>query len=1091
MKRVAAGLVTLALGVLGIPPVALAASSAPRSSSPADESVIVVLKNQVSAIPDTPALAGERTQAVNAAQAQVLAELHAAHATGISPLHLIDAIVATVPPAAARALAADPRVAEVAPNAVFKGPTPVTAKPATRAAAPAAGVCPANGKVQLNPEGVEAVKAVSGNPHGDTARALGFTGAGVTVGDIAVGINPSELELVRPDGQHVIDHYVDFTGEGTSVQGPEDLESYLDDSAIAAQGRRVYDLHDYNSALPKGCDIRLQGVSPGVTLDAYKVYGNDVQTTTSAFLEAIDYAVGTDHVNVLNEEGGSFPMPDTSQDLIKTANDAAMAAGVTITSPSYDAGLESTIWSPSSQPGVISVGASTTFRTYAQDDIGDYSQMHARGWVSDNVSSLSSGGSTEGARTVDVLAPGDLDWIACDASAEACGDVDLTVSGGTSEAGPIVAGVAALVIQAYRSTHKGATPSATLVRDIISSTATDLEIPGAQQGSGLVNAYRAVKAAMDYKQPKVKAADGGPAPVASTQQLSAVGATGSHHALGFTLTNDGTKRASIRLGARTLGPTTVVVRKVVHFTNKTNDVGFHFTLPHGVARLSATIAYPGTFESNPLGISLVNPAGKFTAYSLPQGTGNHGETDVHNASAGRWDANVNLTPDDGTYRGPVYVEITTAPMVSFGSVTPTHISLAPGASTPVIVHATLPARAGDESASVTFDTSGDGSSSLPITLRSLVPFVHGVGHFATTLEGGNGRGEVPAQTFFYQFNVPKGEPALDVQTMLGDLGTDPFYTYLVAPDGEAVAQASNQVVVGGDPYDPVTASESGARLHTISPPSGRWTVIVTFTNPVNGNRLETPLDGTVSFAPVTATTSGLPDSRHTVIAQGTPRTVKVTIRNRSAVIESYFLDARLHRQVAMKLTSITPSQKVPLPLTFDTFTPQWIVPTDTTAVVGDAVSTVPTTFDFAPYNGEPDIGATVKGDDASAAWSAPEITQGDWYIEPQEVGPFGSSGAPAATTNVSVTATTRAFDPSVTTSTGDLWDQSNATFAPVIVAPGQTITLYATITPTARAGSVVRGTLYVDDSSDLSNEGVSPSGDQLLAIPYVYKVGSD
>jgi hypothetical protein len=79
--------------------------------------------------------------------------------------------------------------------------------------------------VHLDPEGVELVHAVSGNPAEPTARSLGFTGAGVRVGDIAVGIDPDETEMIRPDGQHVIAGYKDFTGEGTAVQGGEDLES--------------------------------------------------------------------------------------------------------------------------------------------------------------------------------------------------------------------------------------------------------------------------------------------------------------------------------------------------------------------------------------------------------------------------------------------------------------------------------------------------------------------------------------------------------------------------------------------------------------------------------------------------------------------------------------------------------------------------------------------------------------------------------------------------------------------------------------------------------------------------------------------------
>jgi hypothetical protein len=581
----------------------------------------------------------------------------------------------------------------------------------------------------------------------------------------------------------------------------------------------VYDLHDYTLDMPKGCDIRLQGVAPGVTLDAYKVYGQNVYTTTSAFLEAIDYAVTVNHVNVLNEEGGSFPMPDTSRDLIKAANDAAMAAGTVITSPSYDAGLENTIWSPSSQAGVISVGASTVFRSYAQADVGDYTQMKAKGWVSDNISSLSSGGSTEEGRSIDVVAPGDLDWIMCQAGSAACGPAELTLEGGTSESGPIVAAVSALVIEAYRSTHHGSTPSVALVRDIISSTADDLDSPGSQQGAGLVDAYRAVRAAMAAPGPKAQKPVHGAGLVADTQQLDALGQVGSPENLSFRLTNEGAKRTVVRLGARTLGPATVLVERTVHFSNKAAQRTFTFKLPRRVARLAADLAYPGGSGGSALGLSLVDPNGKFAAYSLPQGAGNHGHVDIHNAGPGTWKADIT----GGGYTGPVFVEITTAPMVKLGSVSPTTATIAAGASERVTLHASLPSQAGDLSASVTWSATGLGKSSLPVTLRSLVPIVNGVGHFATTLEGGNGRGFVPAQTFFYNFNVGRGHPALDVQTRLAGNHDDPYYAYLVAPDGQAVAQASNQLLVGLADGRSILKGGPGMRLHTLSPPAGRWT----------------------------------------------------------------------------------------------------------------------------------------------------------------------------------------------------------------------------------------------------------------------------
>jgi len=1095
-RRSVSGLAALSLGLLGVAPVAVSAApagAAVAAAAPgagASDPVIVVLKHQYT-FPDTAAGTRDRDAAGNAAQAPVLASLRRSHATQVTQLHLIDAVVATVSKAEAADLAASPSVAEVVPNARFKGPAPAGAprvKSTAASAALAAGVCPAKGKVQLNPEGAELVHAVSGNPATPTARKLGFTGQGVTVGDIAVGIDPTEPELIRANGQHVIAHYVDFTGEGTKVQGGEDLESYLDDSVMAAQGRLVYDLHDYTPSMPKGCDIRLQGVAPGITLDAYKVYANNDFTTTSAFLESIDYAVNTDHVNVLNEEGGSFPMPDTSQDLIKTANAAALAAGVTITSPSYDAGPESTIWSPSSQPGVISVGASTAFRTYAQADIGEYNALKAKGWVSDNISSLSSGGSTEGGRSIDVLAPGDLDWIACAANTVACGPENLTIEGGTSEAGPIVAAVAALVIQAYRSTHGGATPAVSLVRNIISSSADDLTMPAYEQGSGLVDAYRAVKEAMSAKGGRTKSPASGQF-VASTEQLSAIGSPGTPAKLSFQLKNQGGKPATVDLAGRTLGTGTSVYHQTIQRASGSTDQVFHFSLPKADAGdvLTADLAYPGGPVSNPVAISLVNPQGKLTAYSLPQGTGNHGQVEVRQAAAGTWTGDIS----GGPYSGPVHVAVTVAPMKAWGSVSPSHVTLAAGASAKVTLTSHFPSAPGDESAAVTLRSAGWGDSSLPVTLRSLVPITDGTGHFHATLIGGNGRGYVPAQTFFWNFDVPKGEPALDVQTKLAGKNNDPYFEYLVDPQGDAVAQATNELVV----KNLATVAEPGARLHTLAPAAGRWTIIMTFNNPVNGNNLRTPLSGTISFAPVKATVTGLPHSVNTTLAQGQQRVVEVKVHNGGDSAESYFLDGRLDTTTSLALTSITPSANLTLPMPITDEVPQWIVPTQTTSLTAAATSSAPTTFDFQPYNGEPDVGATVKGNDAAGSVTATgggTLTQGDWDVLPQQVGPFGGSGAKQSTTSLTLTATTRAFDPAFAASTGDLWAQGAAAqsaFDPVVLQPGETATLYATITPTASPGSVVRGVLYLDDSCALSNNGPFPSGDQLLAVPYTYTVG--
>jgi hypothetical protein len=175
------------------------------------------------------------------------------------------------------------------------------------------------------------------------------------------------------------------------------------------------------------------------------------------------------------------------------------------------------------------------------------------------------------------------------------------------------------------------------------------------------------------------------------------------------------------------------------------------------------------------------------------------------------------------------------------------------------------------------------------------------------------------------------------------------------------------------------------------------------------------------------------------------------------------------------------------------------VPTEAAGITITQDSTVPAMFDYEPFPGDPDLWSisTTPGQlcsDTSYGINDPSggvLTAGLWYAQPSECGPYATA-APSGTATVTETVTAKAFDPAVTSSTGDLWTMATTgTFnvSPVTIAPGASATIDVTITPSAAAGTVVRGTLYVDDVLAAIPPYSQLSGDEVDAIPYQYTVG--
>jgi len=1100
----------------------------------ATAAVIVFLKNQSAAEQGTTARSGERSALIQAAQAPYLDRLQQFGATDVRSYRLVNAIAARVPAEAAGRLSGSPGVAAVIPDSPIIGPAPISTAPdATTSYVAASGTTTSTVKTppgacsastpQLAPEGLGLTHTVSAVAGQQTARSLGYTGAGVKVAFLADGVDPSNANLMR-GGRSVITDYKDFSGDGTSAP-TQGAEAFLDANAIAGRGQ-VYNVAGFSAQTPgTACDVKIEGVAPGASLVALKVFSKDNISSTSGFLQAIDYAVSTEHVNVLNESFGSNPFPDvTSLDAVKEFNDMAVAAGVTVVVASGDAGPYNTIGSPASDPKVISVGASTDFRFYAQTDYAGADMFAAKGWENDNISSLSSGGFTQDGRTLDMVAPGDLSFASCTADVAEYADCvnflgkasPVEESGGTSESAPEVAGAAALVIQAYRKAHHGSSPTPAVVKQDLLSTATDLGAPATEQGAGLLNSLKAVELAS--RRPNYSV---GETLRVSSNQLNDVGKPGATASWSETVTNTGETAQTVAVAGRGFTADSVIKKATVslsdakspHFTNwagvAANDAAAQFTVAPGQAVLNASIAWPASASeaadlNKRVRLILIDPSGRLAAHSLPQGVGGYGSAQVLRPEAGTWTAVIFSDESKaGGTTGTVQFGASVARTKTFGTVSPSSLHLAPGASGTVKVSAVVPSGAGDSSGALVLNAgpAAGGQVTVPITVRGLVAAGLGPGGtFSGVLTGGNGRAPGEGQVAAYEFNVPSNLPLMlrdiDADVVLSNDPANQVSGYLIAPGGQTMGYASNYLTTGFTSSSvPVESPQRQLSVYTSNPIPGTWTLVIDFTSPVPGNELADPFTGRVRFNSVRFSRGKLPDAPSVTLEPGKSYTYEIQVHNTGSAPEDVFLDARRTALATYTLQPQDTVSGVKLPLGADANPPEWIVPTMTHSVSAAATSASPVMFDFGPVSGDPDE-ASPAGRAVTAGFPLGKlptpVTQGLWSAAPSEVGPFGAGGAAAAKATMSMTAQTQAFDTTASSPVGDFWKfgvkslAGSAVYNLFTVDAGQTSTIDLTLRPSGKKGTVVKGMLYIDDFGDSLQ---FLSGSQLVALPYQYKIG--
>jgi len=1146
----------------GVPPA--------RAAAGQSRAVIVVLRDQLAATPADRSHLRERAAAAVRSQDDVLSRLGPG-GSDVKHFTTGNAFAVTVNARQERALAADPLVAAVVPDtqvavappgaaqspgAVAGGAAPRVRRgarpgspsrsapaappPAIDAGAPAAvsaAACSSDpSRPQLEPEALQTMHARSDDPTARTAAALGVDGSGVKVGYIADGINPANRGFVRPGGGSAIVDYEDFYGDGPNAPTGGG-EAFGDASAIAAQGGTTYDIAAFSNpkvvSYPGGhCYIRVVGVAPGSSIIALKA-GSEL-LPNSAILQAIDYAVTTAKVDVLNESFGANVYPDAgARTTIQLFNDGAVKAGVTVTVSTGDAGITGTIGNPSTDPLVISAAASTDFRLYEQTGYALATRFGSGGWADSNVSALSSGGVTTYGRTPDLLAPGEADWALCDSSTYPglsgspaprffnCTGFngkpsDIQPFGGTSESAPMAAGVAALVIQAYRKAHGGASPSPALVKQLLTSTTRDLGLPGEEQGSGLIDARAAVEQALSYKASTPTSFGGSPQAVLDTNQLTLTGHPGATVTGTVTATNGGTAPLTLAPSTRRLASLSSQQQTVPISAGSAQSTPYPtsaapwvytkatFTVPTGADRLGAAIAWPSGAVPGGTGpvvrMSLFAPDGSFATNTRPQGgayPANYGFVDVRRPPAGTWTA-VLYTPAGSGFTGDVQLETTTQRALLVGVVSAPVITVPAGASRPVTVRLPTPSVGGDTTYVLSIGSSGGHQSAVPVVVRSLIDTTSGAGTFAGSITGGNARGGAPAESFSYAFDVAAGHQDLAVATTLAGDARDLLETVLVDPHGEVPSVNTNARATAAGAS---LANGLSAQNVVADPVPGRWHLIVLVQNPVTGNELREQFTGTVSFDRIQVQAPGLPRSPLTTLKAGRASTLTVRVTNRGAAPEAVQLDPRTSVLQSLQLAPQLAGSTLDLPLSVDNLSevPFYLIPPGTKDVSLTSSSTVPAQVELSSPTGGIDVlgdlrsaqgGSTVST--ASVHESTGTVGLGLWGAYVQQIGPYTDSGAPAGTSVLSASALTQGFDAAVSSTVGDPFtaavDPTAGAGSAIVIAPGASTALTLKINPTAAPGSTVSGVLNVV-TAPTSTAVFTTTGEVLASLPYAYTVG--
>lgn len=1110
----------------GNPLAGLSARQILRLGAHPDDRVIVLLRNQQ---PDTAgrfsSLAKRRSE-LHSDQQPVLDELAALHAKRVHGYGLIDAVSATVTKSEAQRLARQPEVSAVVPDQkvslpVEQQPTPASAPSNDTVTNNEPNICTGTqASPQIEPEALSLI-------HADSTDVGGVDGSGVKIAVFPDGIdnNPADVPDFVRGGSSVIGDYQDFTGEGTTARTGGG-EAFGDVSSIAAQGNTAFNLADEVSKelpLPSDCWIRIVGAAPGATVDVMKVFGSNDATFSSVILRGLDYAVETDHVNVLSESFGSNGVPQPTDDPISLFNNEAVRNGITVVTSTGDSGTSNTIGSPASSSGngIVAVGATTSFRAIAQTGLygAPWSEQNHdsnwQGWQNNNVSSLSSAGTTEyGPTTLDLVAPGDSGWADCAPATEVGQFTDcaeqfdasdpsiapaIELFGGTSESCPLTAATAALVIQAYENSHGGAAPSPELVKQLITSTAQPLQgVPAQEQGSGLVDAAAAVHLAESVNDGSTAATAG--QLLVSTDRISRVGGLSEHTRSTVTLTNPAASPVAVTPRLVSLGASKTLANKsFTYLASGTSSTPAYpsptgggvrpyyvdsVTVPANQARLVVRAAWNDT-SGHLVNVSLFDPDGNLVNSSDAQGYTGFAEVEAAEPQQGTW--HVVFFRGRTSYSGPV--RWTAFSQVASTSALPA-VTVPAGGSHQVSVPVTTPSSAGDRATSVEFDSGGvPATGQVAVVTRARIPVSrHHAGRFSTSLTGGNGRQFFFSQEQPFQLTVPRHTPEINVDVTVQGSGYQ-LYGSLVDPSGLPIDTQGTPLATS---RGRIVRNLRTLQLSVFHPVAGQWHFDLTLVGVNVSTGTSVGVNGSVNFNTHRVSRRGLPRSTRVRIRKGHRLTAHITIRNDGNSEREFFLDPRLTSNANVLLPSLNPSTgRLPMRVTDEQ--PVFALPPFARQLVvveraRDNATGASVADRLEVFGVIPGIGDATEPDVISAAGRSPSVTingrqlpSAGYACAPQPAGAT-DGGMPAATFNCAAAASMKALARMVTSSTGDFW--SNGRFRPVTLRPGRRRTITVHLRGTGHRGSRVRGFIAVE-SLDPETLGT----DVTAELPFRFTVG--